>query len=88
MTRWSALAHRRLDHAAAEAEARDGGEVCANFAPGALLPRTRDRTRDMRSMDRKSGPLLKAAKLWAKTSQRTGRTYYERIALGSAERGL
>ena len=27
-------------------------------------------------MDRQSAPLLKAAKLWAKTSQRTGRTYY------------
>ena len=68
MTRWSALAHRRLDEAADEAEARDGGESFPNFGSSVLLPRTRDRTRDMRSMDRPREPRVLLMQLAQRTS--------------------
>jgi hypothetical protein len=61
--------HRRLDREHAEAQARDGG---ADGAPDIARP-IRTRTRDFKVAD---NTLLKAARLWAKTSQKTGRTYY------------
>jgi hypothetical protein len=61
--------HRQLDTAAAEAMARDGG---SDGAPDIARP-IRTRTRDFKVAD---NTLLKAARLWAKTSQKTGKTYY------------
>jgi hypothetical protein len=61
--------HRKLDGAYAESEARDGG---SDSAPDIVRP-IRTRTRDFKVAD---NTLLKAARLWAKTSQRTGKTYY------------
>jgi hypothetical protein len=60
--------HRQLDMAAAEAMARDGG---SDGAPDIARP-IRTRTRDFKVTN---DTLLKAARLWVKTSQKTGKTY-------------
>jgi hypothetical protein len=68
--RWAAGLHRRLDVEAAEAQARDGGELLDQ--PRALLP-VRLRRRDARTMN--EGLLLRACSLWQKESGK-GRTYF------------
>jgi hypothetical protein len=67
--------HCRMDTAAAEAEARDGAEFPASAAhsPPDIARPIRTRTRDFKVAD---NTLLKAARLWAKTSQKTGKTHY------------
>jgi hypothetical protein len=79
MSTYARTMHRELDAVAAEAEARDGGKVsgrspqtCGNLPPDFARP-IRTRTRDFKVAD---NTLLKAARLWAKTSQKTGKTYY------------
>ncbi len=69
MTNRARDTHHRLDQAYAEAHARDGG---ADSQPDIARP-IRTRTQDFKVPDNR---LLKAARLWAKTSQRTGKTYY------------
>ena len=67
MTRWSALAHRRLDEAQAEAETGDVSERVDR--PGVLMP-PRDRRKDMRTMGRSREPHVLLMRLSQRTSGR------------------
>jgi hypothetical protein len=71
MTNRARAEHRRLDRGMAEAFARDGREH--DVGPDIARPQ-RFRTKDL-TMSHDS-PMLRAARLWQKTSQRTGRVYY------------
>jgi hypothetical protein len=69
LTRFAADRHRALDTASAEALARDGGSMPAT----GTLVRSRDRLKDIKTMDRPKRPRVLLAQLSVRTSAKGNR---------------